>query len=590
MASVSAPRRQLLLLLLVLVVGAAAPHVQGFQSRSRDSRKTRTIISGSGSGSGWEGANGEASPFERAAHVSAQAASAPFLNAFPKVVDAAGNGDYVGDFATVAWGGLTSKHLESGKGDAICYQNRHDEKVCFTSKQGVWIGMFTHTEDGDGVGGALSAENLKKRFRPVNEHDYPRSEPFIDPAPLKWKPVYANMTEGEMHMNVINWRTDLDVVLFYNGTTYPIPLAADVIRVEGTERPSQGHIALTDDPTEMQVSWNAKSRDPSARVRYGTASGSYTEVAIANAHTYEKSQLCGGPANADGWIEPGWFYDAVVANLTVPGQRIYYVYGGDQMGWSGERSFLTPPPIGPDESLKIVALADMGSTFPDASLYHWLEPTSNQVQAAATVAEPASTRRATPKHLALLSRVGGDHGDADLALMIGDLSYATGYAGLWDNYMHMIEPLASRIPYMTGHGNHEKDFTGSESYYQTLDSGGECGLPTTQRFRMPLPGGDPDAYVSWYSFEQGPVHFTMMDTEVEMHEESDQYEFLERDLASVDRARTPWVVFMGHRPMYSIWGRDSDIGAVEDLLMKNKVDLVLWGHGTSSIIEYLLRR
>ena len=86
------------------------------------------------------------------------------------------------------------------------------------------------------------------------------------------------------------------------------------------------------------------------------------------------------------------------------------------------------------------------------------------------------------------------------------------------------------------------------------------------------------------------MHFTMMDTEVEIHEESDQYEFLERDLASVDRARTPWVVFMGHRPMYSIWGRDSDIGAVEDLLMKNKVDLVLWGHGTSSIIEYLLRR
>ena len=65
---------------------------------------------------------------------------------------------------------------------------------------------------------------------------------------------------------------------------------------------------------------------------------------------------------------------------------------------------------------------------------------------------------------------------------------------------------------------------------------------------------------------------------VDMHEGSEQYRFLERDLASVDRARTPWVIFMGHRPIYSCWGRDSDIGAVEDLLMMYRVDLSLWGH------------
>ena len=29
-----------------------------------------------------------------------------------------------------------------------------------------------------------------------------------------------------------------------------------------------------------------------------------------------------------------------------------------------------------------------------------------------------------------------------------------------------------------------------------------------------------------------------------------QYAWLERDLAGVDRARTPWVVLYGHRPMY----------------------------------------
>ena len=65
-----------------------------------------------------------------------------------------------------------------------------------------------------------------------------------------------------------------------------------------------------------------------------------------------------------------------------------------------------------------------------------------------------------------MTRVGdADIFDADLALMVGDLSYATGYAGLWDNWMNMIEPLASRVPYMTAQGNHEKDAPGTASVF-----------------------------------------------------------------------------------------------------------------------------
>ncbi|CAN0583569.1 unnamed protein product, partial [Ectocarpus sp. 12 AP-2014] len=29
-----------------------------------------------------------------------------------------------------------------------------------------------------------------------------------------------------------------------------------------------------------------------------------------------------------------------------------------------------------------------------------------------------------------------------------------------------------------------------------------------------------------------------------------QYAFIKEDLAGVDRAKTPWIVFAGHRPMY----------------------------------------
>ena len=99
----------------------------------------------------------------------------------------------------------------------------------------------------------------------------------------------------------------------------------------------------------------------------------------------------------------------------------------------------------------------------------------------------------------------------------------------------------------------------------------------TSRFRMPLPNGDVNADNSYYSFDQGPVHFVTLDTEISLDKHSDQVAFLEADFARVNRTVTPWLVTMGHRPMYSCWGRDPDISAVEDLMMKYKVDLALWG-------------
>jgi acid phosphatase type 7 len=39
---------------------------------------------------------------------------------------------------------------------------------------------------------------------------------------------------------------------------------------------------------------------------------------------------------------------------------------------------------------------------------------------------------------------------------IGDISYATGFLAEWDFFMHLISPIASRVPYMTAIGNHER--------------------------------------------------------------------------------------------------------------------------------------
>ncbi|KAF9595166.1 hypothetical protein IFM89_037595 [Coptis chinensis] len=121
-----------------------------------------------------------------------------------------------------------------------------------------------------------------------------------------------------------------------------------------------------------------------------------------------------------------------------------------------------------------------------------------------------------------------------------------------------------------------RDYVDSGSVYGTPDSGGECGVPYETYFPMPTSAKDKP----WYSIDQGSVHFTVISTEHNWLENSEQYEWMKNDLKSVDRSRTPWVIFTGHRPMYSSADAvDVDfVEAVEPLLVDNKVDLALWGH------------
>ena len=159
---------------------------------------------------------------------------------------------------------------------------------------------------------------------------------------------------------------------------------------------------------------------------------------------------------------------------------------------------------------------------------------------------------------------------------------------MWDDFFDLIQPVAARVPYMVCIGNHERDWPDSGSYYQGLDSGGECGVPHERRFPMPRPSLDE----AWYGFDYGSVHFVLMSTEHNFTQGSPQYKFLDQHMQGVDRSKTPWLIFAGHRPMYvDSSNNDPPAGdlpvakllreSVEPLLMKYKVDLALWGHNHS---------
>jgi len=149
---------------------------------------------------------------------------------------------------------------------------------------------------------------------------------------------------------------------------------------------------------------------------------------------------------------------------------------------------------------------------------------------------------------------------ASFVMHVGDISYAVGYAYLWEQWMTLVEPYSSLAPYMINIGNHDQDHlvggekdpshAVGEGFHPPWgnyghDSGGECGVPMFYRFHMPDNGDS----VWWYSFEYGLAHYTVFSTEHDFTKGSRQYAWLEKDLQSVDRSITPWLILVGHRPM-----------------------------------------
>lgn len=166
---------------------------------------------------------------------------------------------------------------------------------------------------------------------------------------------------------------------------------------------------------------------------------------------------------------------------------------------------------------------DMGKTEVDGSSEHWdWEP-----QALSTVDSMLKTLSKT-----------------NIAVHIGDISYAVGYSSQWDEFMDQILPISTNIPYMTCIGNHEFDYPNfTASLFNTTDSGGECGVPYLNRFIMPTAAKD----IAYYSVNYGNVHLLMISTETNFSRGSDQYKFIVQDLANVNRQVTPWVIIGGHR-------------------------------------------
>ncbi|XP_006901183.1 PREDICTED: iron/zinc purple acid phosphatase-like protein-like [Elephantulus edwardii] len=302
--------------------------------------------------------------------------------------------------------------------------------------------------------------------------------------------------------------------------------------------PEQVHLSYPDEPGTMTVTWTTWTPTRS-EVQFGRQlAGPLLLRALGTA----------SPFVDGGILRRKLYIHRVTLRGLLPG--VQYVYRcGSAQGWSRRFRFRTLKK-GPHWSPHLVVFGDLGVDNPKA-----LPRLRRDIQ----------------------------QGMYDALLHVGDFAYNMDEdnARVGDKFMRLIEPVAASLPYMTCPGNHEERYNFSN--YKA-------------RFSMP---GNTEGL--WYSWDLGPAHIISFSTEVyfflhygyQLVEK--QFRWLESDLqkANHNRAVRPWIITMGHRPMYcsnadlddctrheskvrkGLFGR---LYGLEDLFYRYGVDLQLWAH------------
>jgi hypothetical protein len=279
-------------------------------------------------------------------------------------------------------------------------------------------------------------------------------------------------------------------------------------------------------PRSMTIVW-ATRESGAAEVRYQTPTGTLSAPAV--------SRLVPNTSTLLGYDY--YQYEAVLTGLAAATSYTYQPYVGG-IAAAPQSSFRTPPAPGAG-SISFVAFGDSGIG------------SSEQRQ------------------------IGGLIGreNVDLALHTGDIVYGTSsttgdatYA-TYQAWFFDIYAWLSRLPFAPAEGNHDSRPTNGD------------GRAYLDLFSLPTNGAIPERY---YSFDEGPVHFIVLDTEYAFQDttrRAAQLSWIESDLSAT---RQPWKIAVFHRSPYSSGtehGSDLTVrAAFGPLFERYGVDLALSGH------------
>jgi hypothetical protein len=150
-----------------------------------------------------------------------------------------------------------------------------------------------------------------------------------------------------------------------------------------------------------------------------------------------------------------------------------------------------------------------------------------------------------------------------------------------------IRTFTANTPLMGCKGNHEDD-GGYSAYFSKY-----LPFPYPDLSLYPSPtspsyqSGNPNYYNYFWSFDYGPVHFTIIDEYSDMSAGSVQYNWVKGDLMGTTK---PWKIVIYHEPSYAAGTSHTGNTAVQvfegrggtpDIFTENKVDLIYSGHNHS---------
>nr|AIG55469.1 secreted protein [Thraustotheca clavata] len=152
----------------------------------------------------------------------------------------------------------------------------------------------------------------------------------------------------------------------------------------------------------------------------------------------------------------------------------------------------------------------------------------------------------------------------DAIIIAGDWAYANGCHKDWDKWMKSTQAMFSKVPMLGINGNHEVIVAGGIIHAQP-ECLSEMYTGYINRIVTPITPEASKDFRTWYSKDIGNIHAIFLDdytgiigpnnigSDYWFQHRNQQFEFLKKDLASVDRTKTPYIIVFKHNTYYSSW-------------------------------------
>lgn len=324
----------------------------------------------------------------------------------------------------------------------------------------------------------------------------------------------------------------------------------------GAYEPVQVHLGYTgEDAGSVVVQWVTKAMASGSYVQWGLETTSRQRDA-ANSTECEPGQS----------LYPGW--SGVLHQARMDGivsrQTYYYRVGSDE-DMSPQRAFTAPGYAEPEATMLVAA--DIGTG--ENALLLW-------------------------------SQLRQEVAMADVLMIAGGTAYAGvsmedyGTQDTWDDFFEQAEEVLTLLPASVAVGTHDAY---SDPPFRPLN----LRFPMGPSARSIAADGSTTSssiagFPNWYAYYMGPMRVVVVSTEhctaspacvvQDAAAEKEQLAWLDKELGNADARRTkrrPWVVLVGHRPLYSSSQEHSPGDAqlrvlMEPMIFRHGVDIALWGH------------